>query len=268
MRRAEYFVGRMFMKLAVTGKGGVGKTTVCALLAVAFVRKGHEVLAIDADPNPTLASSLGFLNPNNIVPLSEMKELIKERTGADLGVPGGMFRLNPQVDDIPERFSVVHNGIRLLRMGDVKRGGSGCYCAESVFLKNLVSHLILSDESLLIMDMEAGVEHLGRGTAMGVDWLLIVVEPSRQSLQTAKRIQELATDIGLIRLGVVVNKSRSDEETEHVTKTLAPIPVLGVLPYSDELRRSEMEGRPPDTSVPEIAGPIEEILNRIQAKTN
>jgi len=251
------------MKLAVTGKGGVGKTTICALLARAFADRAHRVLAVDADPNATLAACLGFPEPEAIPPLSEMADLIEERTGVKPGTQGAMFRLNPSVDDIPDRFSAQHDGIRLLRMGAVKRGGAGCYCPENSFLKSLVSHLFLDDQDVLIMDMEAGVEHLGRGTAMGVDWLLIVVEPSRQSMDTAARIRSLAADIGLTRVGLVGSKCRSEQEREFLARSAAPLPLLGVIPYDDALRQAEMEGRPPAPALPEVGREIEEIVTRL-----
>lgn len=254
------------MRIAITGKGGVGKTTICALLATAFAKTGHRVLAIDADPNATLASCLGFPSPDSIVPLSEMSDLIEERTGAKPS-PGGFFKLNPHVEDIAERFAAQHEGVALLRMGEVKRGGAGCYCAENVFLKNLISHLFLSEQDVLIMDMEAGVEHLGRGTASGVDWLLIVAEPTRQSAETAKRIQSLAADIGIARVGVIGSKTHSDQENEFVERSVAPLPVLGVIQYDDALRLAEIEGRPPHASLPEVNDEIEKIIAHLLEET-
>lgn len=255
------------MKIAITGKGGVGKTTICALLATAFVKTGHRVLVVDADPNATLASCLGFPSPDCIVPLSEMTELIEERTGAKPGTPGGFFKLNPRVEDVADKFAAKHEGIALLRMGEVKKGGSGCYCAESVFLKNLISHLFVSEQDVLIMDMEAGVEHLGRGTASGVDWLLMIAEPTRQSVETAKRIQPLAADIGITRVGVIGSKSRSDQETEFLERSVAPLPVLGVIPYDEALRLAEIEGRPPQASLPAVNDAIEKIIACLMEET-
>ena len=254
------------MKLAVTGKGGVGKTTLCALLAKAFTAAGHRVLAVDADPNATLASCLGIADPERITPLSEMSELIEERTGVKPGTQGGFFKMNPRVDDIPARFSVVQDGIRVLRMGAIKNGGAGCYCPEHAFLKSMISHLFLSEQDVLIMDMEAGVEHFGRGTARGVDWLLMVVEPTRQSMETARRIRQLAGDIGLERLGAIGNKCRGDEERAFLVNELAPIPLLGVLPFDDALRQAEREGRSPEISQPGVQDAITQIIARLTAQ--
>ncbi len=256
------------MKIAVTGKGGVGKTTTCALLARAFADRGQRVLAVDADPNATLAFCLGFPDPEGIPPINEMSELIEERTGVKPGTPGAIFKLNPRVDDIPSRFAVPHDGISLLRMGAIKNGGAGCYCPENAFLKSLVSHLFLSERDVLIMDMEAGVEHFGRGTARGVDWLLIVVEPSRQSLETARRIRELAGDIGLTHIGVIGNKCRNANEKAYIQQGIAPLPLLGVLPFDDALRLAEQTGRPPETSQPGVADELAAILQYLHEESD
>src|SRR5512136_209309 len=185
------------MKLAISGKGGVGKTLLAALLSREYAGNGYEVLAIDADPDTNLASALGFPDPDEITPISEMKELIEERTGVIPGQPGVMFKLNPKVDDIPEKFARKIDGIRLMVMGKIKKGGSGCYCAENTLLQALIVHLLLARNEVVILDMAAGIEHLGRATAKYVDKLIVVVEPGRKSVETALRIKKLAQDIGL-----------------------------------------------------------------------
>ena len=179
------------MKLAITGKGGVGKTTLAALLAQVYADMGRQVLAVDADPSPCLAGALGFPEElrEQLHPIAEMDELIEERTGAKPGTIGGFFTLNPRVDDIPERFSVTYRGVRLLEMGSVDIGGSGCICPESAMLKTLFTHLLFRKDDILILDMYAGVEHLGRATADFVDAMVVVVEPTRRSLGTAAQIQ-------------------------------------------------------------------------------
>jgi CO dehydrogenase maturation factor len=220
------------MKIAITGKGGVGKTTLAALLAQVYADKGRQVLAVDADPSPCLAGALGF--PENLReqlhPIAEMDDLIFERTGAKPGTTGGFFTINPRVDDIPERFSAVHRSVRLLEMGSVDIGGSGCICPESAMLKTLFTHLLFRKDDVLILDMYAGVEHLGRATVDFVDAMLIVVEPTRRSLGTAAQIKKLANDIGLNRLWLVGNKVRNEEEAAFLENDPMHIPLLGLLP--------------------------------------
>jgi CO dehydrogenase maturation factor len=219
------------MKLAITGKGGVGKTTLAALLAQTYSDMGREVLAVDADPSPCLAEALGFPQDllDSLQPIVEMDALIEERTGAKPGTVGGFFTLNPRVDDIPDRFSVVHRKVRLLEMGAVDLGGSGCICPESAILKTLFTHLLFRKDDILILDMYAGVEHLGRATVDFVDAMLIVVEPTRRSLGTAKQIKKLAEDIGLSNLLLVGNKIRNQEEVEFLRQETPGLPILGYL---------------------------------------
>ena len=219
------------MKIAITGKGGVGKTTLSALLAQVYADMGRQVLAVDADPSPCLAGALGF-PPElraQLHPIAEMDALIEERTGARPGTIGGFFTINPRVDDIPERFSVIHRNVRLLEMGSVDLGGSGCICPESAMLKTLITHLLFRKDDLLILDMYAGVEHLGRATVDFVDAMLVVVEPTRRSLGTAAQIKKLAADIGLTRLWLVGNKVRDEAETKFLQDETPDLPVLGFL---------------------------------------
>lgn len=223
------------MKLAITGKGGVGKTTLAAGLALSFSQDGKRVIAIDADPDSNLAATLGFPEPEKIVPLVEMKELIAERTGVEPGTVGGYFKLNPKVDDIPDKFSREHQGIKLLLMGRVKKGGSGCFCPENAFLKAVLSYLFFSQEDVVILDMEAGIEHLGRGTAEGVDGLIVVVEPSMRSMETAFRIKSLAKDLKIERVFLLGNKVHGDEDIDFIRKNSSDFEILGFIWYNNAL---------------------------------
>ena len=240
------------MKIAISGKGGVGKTTLAALLAQVYADQGHLVLAVDADPSPCLAGALGFPPElrERLTPISEMDDLIQERTGARPGTIGGFFTINPRVDDIPERFSVEYRGVRLLEMGSVDTGGSGCICPESAMLKTLFTHLLFRKDDILILDMYAGVEHLGRATVDFVDAMLIVVEPTRRSLGTAAQICQLANDIGLNRLYLVGNKVRNEEEAAFLAKESPSIPVLGTLPADLKVQEADRLGIPVYDYVP------------------
>lgn len=232
------------MKIAITGKGGVGKTTLAALLAQVYADQGREVLAVDADPSPCLAGALGFPTQlrTKLTPISEMDALIEERTGAKPGTVGGFFTINPRVDDIPERFSVEQRGVRLLEMGAVDLGGSGCICPESAMLKTLFTHLLFRKDDILILDMYAGVEHLGRATVDFVDAMLVVVEPTRRSLGTAAQIKRLAADIGLKRLWLVGNKIRNEEEAAFLQAETPGLPVLGFLPADLAVQEADRLG--------------------------
>ncbi len=256
------------MKLAITGKGGVGKTTLAALLAQVYADGGQQVLAADADPSPCLAGALGFPDDlrRRLHPIAEMDALIEERTGAKPGTIGGFFTLNPRVDDIPERFSVVHRGVRLLEMGSVDTGGSGCICPESAMLKTLFTHLLFRKDDVLILDMYAGVEHLGRATVDFVDAMLVVVEPTRRSLGTAAQIKSLAKDIRLTRLWLVGNKVRSAEEAaflEAEARVSLDLPLLGSLPADMSVQEADRLGIPVYDHVPVLRSAAKRIADRL-----
>ena len=253
------------MKLAVTGKGGVGKTTLTALLAQIYADQGREVLAVDADPSPCLAGALGFPAElrARLSPIAEMEALIEERTGAKPGTTGGFFTLNPRVDDIPERFSVDHRGVRLLESGSVDLGGSGCICPESAMLKTLFTHLLFREDDVLLLDMYAGVEHLGRATVDFVDAMIIVVEPTRRSLGTAAQIKKLAEDIGLQRLYLVGNKVRNEEEEQFLQAETPGLPVLGILPADLKVQEADRLGIPVYDHVPALKDAAQHIAEAL-----
>jgi CO dehydrogenase maturation factor len=258
------------MKLAITGKGGVGKTTLTALLAQSYADMGHQVLAVDADPSPCLAGALGFPAElrANLHPIAEMDALIEERTGAKPGTVGGFFTINPRVDDIPERFSVLHHGVRLLEMGSVDLGGSGCICPESAMLKTLFTHLLFREDDILLLDMYAGVEHLGRATVDFVDAMLVVVEPTRRSLGTAAQIKKLANDIGLQRLYLVGNKVRNEEESQFLETETPDIPLIGYLPADLKVQEADRLGVPVYEYVESLKLATGKIIQKIKELTD
>lgn len=227
-------------KIAVSGKGGVGKSTIAAAWALHLAQQGRKVIAIDADPDANFAHALGMpeVMRNSLVTLADEAALIEERTGAKAGVTGQMFSLNPKVDDLIGNYSISYKGVHTVVLGAVRRGGGGCACPESTLLRNLVRHLVVNEDETVIIDMEAGIEHIGRGTADSVDLLVVVIEAGTRSIETAKRIYKLATDIGLEKkIAVVLNKMRDDGETQkkRVEAALPDVPVIGVIPFDERL---------------------------------
>ncbi len=249
------------MKIAISGKGGVGKTMLASLLSRTFAEAGYSILAIDADPNSNLAATLGFPHPDEITPISEMRTLIEERTGTPPGKSGGFFKLNPKVDDLPDKYFREHNGIKLMVMGRIKKGGTGCYCPENALLQALITHLLLERDEVVIMDMEAGVEHLGRATARAVDKLIIVVEPGRTSVETAKRINRLAGEIGLHNIAIVANRVRGQSDKEFLTSSLSGFEFLGFIPYDQAIVDADLNNRPVLDASQAVIGEVRKIYN-------
>jgi len=253
------------MKLAISGKGGVGKTTFSSFLIRGLADQGKKVLAIDADPDANLAQALGVANSADIVPISAMKELIEERTEAKIGTMGSFFKLNPKVDDLPEKLSVEVDGIKVMVLGGVKKGGAGCICPESTLLKTLVMHLVLARDEVVVLDMEAGLEHLGRGTAMSVDRLIVVVEPGRRSIETAEQIHRMAGDIGVKKISLVGNKIRSEKDKEFLIKNLPGFEFLGFVPFAGEIIEADLEGKPPFEKDREGLRIVREMIGKLQS---
>jgi CO dehydrogenase maturation factor len=254
------------LKVAVGGKGGVGKTTITSLLARCLAAdKANTVIAIDADPVANLAAGLGIPEDQPITPISELSELIYERTGAKPGTMGGFFTLNPKVDDIPERFSQERDGVKLLVMGTVKTGGSGCICPESTILKALMTHLVLYRQDIVIMDMEAGVEHLGRATSGSVDALVVVVNPGARSRAAAGKIRKLGQDIGIKRIVVLGNRVKGQEDEDLIRNSLPEYEILGFLPEMPEIITADRAGVRPFENIYDAPKPLFDIADKLQA---
>lgn len=257
------------MKIAITGKGGVGKTTFSSMLARTFADEGYRVVAVDADPDANLGLALGFPTEisESITPISEMKKLVSERTGAEAQSFGKMFKMNPKVDDIPALYCKEYNNVRLLTLGTVDSGGSGCVCPEHVLLKRLCSHLILQNKDVVIMDMEAGIEHLGRGTAQGVDAFIVVVEPGERSLQTYRKVKKLGKDIGVKKVFVVGNKIRNKSDEDFVTSNLQDGELLGFIYYNQDVIDSDRASKSPYDVSLDTKDQIVKIKNRLMTNS-
>ena len=253
------------MKLAITGKGGVGKTTLSSTLARLYADEGRTVLAADVDPDANLGLALGLSQEevDQIIPISKMRDLAKERTGAS--DDNKFYKLNPYVADIPEKFAKTVNGVKLLVMGTVDVGGSGCVCPEHVMLKSILSSLTYRKNDVVIMDMEAGLEHLGRGTAMNMDQFVVVIEPGARSVQTYRNVKRLASDLGVKRVRVVANKVRDDRDEQFIRDSIPAEDLLGIIHYNLEVMDADRNGQSPydysPTAIEEIRK-IKAVLDR------
>ncbi len=256
------------MKIAISGKGGVGKTTLAGVMARILAHRGRKVLAIDADPDSNLASAIGL--PKDILvklsPIASMTSMIEERTGAKKGSFGAMFKLNPKVDDIPDEMGVTYQGVRLLLLGCIPQGGGGCFCPENVLLKNLVRHLLVQREEALIIDMEAGLEHLGRGSTGYVDALIIVVEPGQRAMNTAKQIKKLGEDLNIKKTMIVGNKINSEEDKRLIEEQLSEFPILGHMSFNPKVLQADREGKSPYDLDEKIKGEVEAIIKELERK--
>ncbi len=254
------------MKIAISGKGGVGKTTLAGVMARTLSAQNETVLAIDADPDANLASAVG-VSPDRlagVTPLAEMTHFIEERTETKKGGYGSIFKLNPRVDDIPDRFSINHEGVKLLILGSVPQGGGGCFCPENVLLKNLLSHLFIQRNETVIVDMEAGLEHLGRGSTGYVDAFIVVVEPGMRSIQTAHQIKKLAMDLGIKRVFIVGNKVQTDEDQRVITENLQEFPILGLMSYNPKVLEADRKGVSPYDIDGRIREEVSGILSNLK----
>ena len=258
------------MKVAITGKGGVGKTTLSSTLARLYADEGRTVLAADVDPDANLGLALGLSQEevDSIIPISKMRTLVEERTGASAA--NQFYKLNPYVADIPEKYAREINGVKLLVMGTVDVGGSGCVCPEHVMLKSILSSLTYRKNDVVIMDMEAGLEHLGRGTAANMDQFIVVIEPGARSVQTYRNVKRLASDLGVKRVRVVANKLRGAEDEAFIRGAIPQEDLLGCIHYNPEIMDADRQGKSPydfsPTAIEEIRR-IKEILDRDESHT-
>jgi len=235
------------MKIAVSGKGGVGKTLIAAGLACSFASRGLKTMAIDADPSPNLGLTLGLPleESRKIVPISENKELVESKTGTGYS---GVFRLSFTVDDVVREYSVrTPFGVNLIVMGTVRSMGSGCTCPANAVIRALLRHLIVERNEVIILDMEAGVEHMGRGTAKHVDVMLIVADANMKSLEIAKRIYELASNAGIRQIFLVGNKIMNENQKAAITEFAEEnsLAVLEFVPFDQQVPETEMRGETP-----------------------
>lgn len=256
------------MKIAITGKGGVGKTTFAATLARMYADEGRPVLAADADPDANLGLALGFTEEelDSIVPISKMRKLVEERTGADEF--NKIFRMNPKVDDIPDKFAKTCNGVKLLVLGTVETGGSGCVCPEHVMLKRIINHLMLRSNDVVVLDMEAGLEHLGRGTTSGMDEFVVVIEPGARSVQTYKNVKRLANDLGVSQVKVVANKVRNADDEEFILSKIPAEDLLGMIHYNTEVIDADRQGKSPYDFSQTVTAEITKIKEKIDQNSN
>lgn len=258
------------MKIALTGKGGVGKTTLSAILSYLYATSNKKVIAVDADPDANLGAALGIslADVEKIRPIAEMTDLIAERTGAQPGKMGGIFRLNPRVDDIPEEFGYRINGITMLIMGRSKEAAAGCYCPENVFLRRLLSHLIVQRDEIVIIDMEAGIEHLTRGTSESVDAFIVVAEPGQRSIQTAHTVQTMANTLGIKKVFVVANKIRTDHDVEFIRQAVPGMDFLGAMKFSECVMDADIKGVSPFHHCPQTVEEVKEIKQKLEELTS
>ena len=251
------------VKIAIGGKGGVGKTTVCAIWAQLFAESGFNVLAIDADPNTTLGSAFGIAPHQCPEPLIRMKQLIAERTGTGKEAVGAYFRLNPKVSDLPEKYSLKVNGLKLLILGAITQGGSGCACPEGAFLKALLMHTILQRGELVLVDLAAGVEFMGRASIQGIDALVLIVEPGGRSIETANNMARMAKELGIRRVGAIANKITEPAQTDVIKSQLKDIAILGSLPYSRSLQEADLTRAPVFGADAEITEHLKQAKNKL-----
>jgi CO dehydrogenase maturation factor len=251
------------IKIAIGGKGGVGKTTVCAILAQLFAESGFDVLAIDADPDANLASALGVASDQSPEPLINMKDLIAERTGTGKDAVGAYFKLNPKVSDLPEKYWHESNGLKLLVLGAITQAGSGCACPEGAFLKALLRHTILQRREMVLVDLAAGVEFMGRASVQGIDALVLVVEPGGRSIETANNMAKMGRELGIECVAAIANKITETSQTDAIISQLQDVDLLGNLQYSRSLQQADLGRAPVLGADTEITNELKQVKNQL-----
>ncbi|GAB6102447.1 AAA family ATPase [Thermococcus atlanticus] len=243
-------------RVVITGKGGVGKTTLTAILARLLAREGFNVLAVDEDPQMNLAHALGIPKEvrENIVPLNRNLDYIEEKTGARPGTNWGLyFSLTPDVRDVVERFGVVGpDGVMLLVMGSVVQAAAGCLCPENALLDAVVKYINLRKREIILMDTQAGLEHFGRALARGFKQAVILTEPTYNSVQVAVNAARLARQLGINHIHLVINKVKKDAHIEKVER------ILGELGFNDFTTKTVI---PYDELVEEYDPEVEAVLS-------
>jgi CO dehydrogenase maturation factor len=255
----------MGLKIAIGGKGGVGKTTVCAVWARLFADDGFDVLAMDADPNTNLALAFGLSSKQNPQPLIQMKDLISERTGATKDMVGAYFRLNPKVSDLPEKYSIDVDGVKLLVLGGITQGGAGCACPEGAFLKALLTHTILQREEIVLVDLAAGVEFLGRASIQGIDALVVVVEPGARSIETANTIARMGKQLGVKFVAAIANKITDAAQTQTIESQMT-VPLLAHIDYDAAIQEADLRGVSVFESNAELVKRLHDAMRRLEEK--
>ena len=258
------------MKIAVAGKGGVGKTLIAGGLAKGFVERGLKVMAIDADSSPNLGLTLG-LSPEEtrkIMPISENTELVESKTSTGFS---GVYNLNFTVDDIVKKYSVsTPLGVSLIVMGTVRSMGAGCMCAPTAVIRALLRHLVVERNEAVVLDLEAGVEHIGRGTAKQVDALIIIADSNLKSLEIAKRIKDLASDSGMQKLFLVGNRVMNEVQKESIQAFADKngLVLLSIVPFDPKITEADMMGQTPLISKDiEAVKAIDVIVDLLMNKT-
>ncbi len=251
------------LKIAIGGKGGVGKTTVCAVWAKLFAEAGFDVLAIDADPNANLASAFGIGAEQSPDPLIKMKELIAERTGTSRDAVGTYFKLNPNVSDLPEKYWLEVDGLKLLVLGAITEAGAGCACPEGAFLKALLTHTILQRQELVLVDLAAGVEFMGRASVQGIDALVVVVEPGGRSIETANNMAKMAIDLGIKNVAAIANKITEAAQTDAINSQLKNITLLGTILYSRSVQQADLNRTPVISADVELVEQLTKAKNEL-----